>query len=92
MTQIVSVSANTAALNIETLRQPRRLSVKDHVRDLQQIIDKNTRRADNLGDLQTSAPVVASASLGLGLFTAGQQPQQHVPLYEVEAAYREVEE
>jgi hypothetical protein len=92
MTQIVSISANTAALNIETLRIPRRISVKDQVRDVKTDADQNAKRAENVSDPQALDAMVPAVTVGLDLLTTGQRPPQQTPLREVQAAYRDLED
>lgn len=92
MTQLVTVSATTAALNIELLKVPRRISVKDQVADIKADADRNARRADN-SDPDATDTMLPPASVSLDLMLeSGQQPHQQATMREAEAAYREMEE
>jgi hypothetical protein len=90
MTQIVTISAGTAALNIEALRQPRRLSVKQQVQDPEKITEKNAKRAEDANEIAGTTSAVTAIALDLNLRAAGQEPQ-HVPMQQVEKAYRDHE-
>jgi hypothetical protein len=92
MTQIVTISANTAALNIETLRAPRRVSVKDQVRDVKADADQNLKRAENVGDPQAVDNMVPSAMVGLDFLATGQRQHQQLSMRQVEAAYRDMDD
>jgi hypothetical protein len=92
MTQIVAISANTAAMNIEALRTPRRISVKDQVQDVKADAEKNAKRAENVSDPHALDAMVPAVTIGLELMTTGRQPQQHIPVRQVEAAYRDLED
>jgi hypothetical protein len=93
MTQIVAISANTAAMNIEVLRTPRRISVKDQVQDVKADADKNAKRAENVSEPSALGSTVPAVTIGLELMTTGgRQPQQHVPVHQVEAAYRDLDD
>jgi hypothetical protein len=90
MTQIVTISANTAALNIETLRAPRRVSVKDQVRDVKADADQNLKRAENVGDPLAVGPMAPAVSVGISFMAADQQPPQQYLMQQVERAYRDL--
>lgn len=92
MTQIGSISANTAALNIETLRTPRRISVKDQVRDVKADADQNAKRAENVGEPQAVGPMAPAVTIGISFMATGQQPQQHYLMQQVERAYRDLDD
>lgn len=91
MTQLVTVSATTAALNMELLKVPRRISVKDQVADIKADADRNARRAENADPDATDA-MLPPASISLDLMESGQQPHQQATIREAEAAYREMED
>jgi hypothetical protein len=91
MTQLVTVSATTAALNIELLKVPRRISVKDQVADIKADADRNARRAEN-ADPDATDTMLPPATVSLDLMESGQQPHQQATIREAEAAYREMEE
>jgi hypothetical protein len=92
MTQFVAVTADTAALNIETLRNPRRLSVKDRVADVKTDAERNAMRAENAADLDAVKVMSPTLSVSLDFLDAGDQPRQHATVREAEAAYRSFED
>ena len=92
MTQIVTISANTAALNIETLRTPRRVSVKDQVADVKADADRNAKALENVSDPEAIDNIIPAIKVGIDVLTTGKQPQQQYSLQQVEAAYRDLED
>lgn len=92
MTQIVTISASTAALNIEALRTPRRVSVKDQVADVKADTDLNARARENVSDPEAVDAMIPAIKVGIDVLTTGKQPQQHYTLQQVEAAYRDFED
>jgi hypothetical protein len=92
MTQVVTISANTAALNIEVLKVPRRLSIKDRVEDVKADADRNARRAADASDVAAVEAMVPAPTVGIDLLTTGQQPRQQATIQEAQAAYREMED
>lgn len=92
MTQIVTISANTAALNIEALRTPRRIAVKDQVRDIRSDADKNAKRAENVSDPEALDASIPAINVGLDFLSSEQHAPQQLPLRFVEAAYRDLED
>lgn len=92
MTQIVTISANTAALNIEALRTPRRVSVKDQVADVKADADRNAKALENVSDPEAVDAMVPAIKVGIDVLTTGKQPQQQYTLQQVEAAYRDFED
>ncbi len=92
MTQIVTISAYTAALNIEALRTPRRVSVKDRVQDVKADADRNVKRAENVSDPDALDATVPAMNVALDFLTSDQQAHQQVPLRDVQAAYRDLED
>jgi uncharacterized protein (DUF305 family) len=88
----ISVSANFAALNMELLKVPRQLSVKDRVADVKADADRNARRAEDASELEAVDMMVPAASVALDMMTTGQQPHQHATIRQAEAAYRDFEE
>ena len=92
MTQLIAVTADTAALNIETLRNPRRLSVKDRVADVKTDAERNALRAENAADLEAVEVTSPALSVSLDFLDAGHQPRQQPTVREAEAAYRSLED
>lgn len=92
MTQIVTISANTAALNIEALRTPRRVSVKDQVADVKADADRNAKALENVSDPEAIDNMIPAIKVGIDVLTTGKQPQQQYSLQQVEAAYRDFED
>lgn len=92
MTQIVTISASTAALNIEALRTPRRVSVKDQVADVKADADLNARARENVSDPEAVDAMIPAIKVGIDVLTTGKQPQQQYTLQQVEAAYRDFED
>ncbi|WP_312406979.1 hypothetical protein [Rhizobium sp.] len=92
MTQIVTISANTAALNIEALRTPRRVSVKDQVADVKADADRNAKALENVSDPEAIDNIIPAIKVGIDVLTTGKQPQQQYSLQQVEAAYRDLED
>lgn len=92
MTQIVTISASTAALNIEALRTPRRVSVKDQVADVKADADLNARARENVSDPEAVDAMIPAIKVGIDVLTTGKHPQQQYTLQQVEAAYRDLED
>jgi hypothetical protein len=92
MTQIVTISASTAALNIEALRTPRRISVKDQVADVKADADLNAKARENVSDPEAVDAMIPAIKVGIDVLTTGKQPQQQYTLQQVEAAYRDLED
>ncbi|TDK38670.1 hypothetical protein E2F50_00485 [Rhizobium deserti] len=94
MTQMgtLSVSANVAALNMEVLKVPRQLSVKDRVADVKSDADRNAQRAENAGETEAVEIMIPAANVSLDLLTTGQQPHQQATIREAQAAYQELDD
>lgn len=92
MTQIVAVSADAAALNIESIKLQRRVSVKDKVADARIEADRYQRIAEGVSDPDAVEMTVAASSVALDLLAGGHHPQQQASLSQVEAAYRELDD
>ena len=88
MTQLISISANTAAIAIEALRPGRRLSTKDQVADIKADADRNARRAENAGDPGDVELMVPPTTVSIDLLNTGEQPRQQATLYQAQSAYR----
>lgn len=87
MSQVVSVSATTAAFAMEALKPSRRVSTKDQVQDAKNDAERNEERLNGGSADQTTALIPAS-SLSLDLdFHQGQHPA--IARKDVEDAYRE---
>lgn len=91
MTLVVTISANTAAIAMEALKPPRRLSVKDHVADIKADADRNARRAEN-DDPDDDEFMVPAPAVSIDLLTTGQQPREQASFHYAQAAYRDLEE
>jgi len=92
MVQILSISANTAAMAIEALKHPRRISAKDQAKEIKAVTDRNARRLENASDSSVHGLVPALA-VSIDVTSSGYQPnRQQAPLKQVLAAYREVAE
>ena len=92
MTQVLAISADMAALNMEALKVPRRLSVKNRVEDAKTNADRDARRAEDASDVAAPDAMVPAPTVALDLLTTGQQPRQQASIREAEAAYRELED
>jgi len=92
MTQVVSISANTAAIAIEALRTGRRISTKDHVADMKADADRGARRAQNAGDPGDEDLMIPATTVSLDLLTTGEQPRQQATLNQAQSAYRYFED
>lgn len=92
MTQIVTISASTAALNIEALRTPRRVSVKDRVADVKADSDMNAKARENVSDPEAVDAMIPAIKVGIDVLTTEKQPQQQYTLQQVQAAYRDLED
>ncbi|RWX78341.1 hypothetical protein EPK99_06890 [Neorhizobium lilium] len=92
MVQILAVTADTAALNIGSLRIPRRLSVKDRVADVKADADRNALCAEDAADTEAVEMMTPAPPVALDFFDAGHQPRQHATVQEAEAAYRSLED
>lgn len=89
MIQLTTISASAAALNMENLKIPRRISTKDKVADVKADADRNARRAENALEPEAAEPMVPAAPLALDLLDAGANPRQQAASWFAEAAYRE---
>ncbi len=92
MTLVVSISASTAAIAMEALKPPRRLSSKDQVADIKSDADRNARRAQNAGDPGDIVPMIPAAALSLDLLTTGNGPRHQATYEQVQSAYRDLDE
>ncbi|MFD1744406.1 hypothetical protein ACFSE1_02930 [Rhizobium helianthi] len=87
MTQVLSVSANTAAFAMEAMKPSRRVSTRDQVQDAKQDTERNEERVRGGSPEETTALIPATPmSLDLALHH-GQQPLTDHRA--VENAYRE---
>lgn len=92
MVELTTIAASTAALNIENLRLPRRISTKDRVADVKADADRNARRAEDAVDPEAAEPMIPAPTVSLDLLAAGQQPHSEAMAWEAVAAYRQTEE
>lgn len=92
MTQIVSISASTAAIAIEALRPGRRVSAKDQAADIKADAERNARRLQNAGEIDEDEFVVHAPTVSIDVLTTGQQPRQQATFRQAQSAYRDMEE
>jgi hypothetical protein len=92
MTQVLSISANTAAMAIEALKPGRRLSPKDQAADIKADAERNARRAQNAGEPGDIELMIPATTVSLDLLNAGQQPHQQVTYHHVQSAYRDLDD
>jgi len=92
MTQLVSISANTAAIAIEALKPGRRLSIKDQVRDIKADSDRNARRAENAGDPGDTEFMIPATTVSIDVLTTEQQHHPQATFSQAQSAYRALDE
>ena len=92
MTQVLSISANTAAMAIEALKPGRRLSPKDQAADIKADAERNARRAQNAGEPGDIELMIPATAVSVDLLSAGHQPHQQVSYHQVQSAYRDLED
>jgi hypothetical protein len=92
MTQLVSISANTAALNIEMMRVPRRLAIKDQVKDIKADADREYLRAHNAGEPGDVEMMIPATAVSIDLTTTGQNPHRQATFSQAQSAYRAFED
>ncbi len=92
MTQVWTANANVAALNMELLRGPRRLSVKDRVSDTKSDADRNALRAEDATETDAVDILAPAISVAIDFFDASHHSRQHASVREAEAAYRSSED
>ncbi len=92
MTLLVTISANTAALAMESLRPGRRVSTKDQVTDMKADAERNARRAENAGDPGDVDFLIPPTTVSIDLLTTGDRPRQQATLNQAQSAYRYFEE
>ncbi len=92
MTLLVTISANTAALAMESLRPGRRVSTKDQVTDMKADAERNARRAENAGDPGDGEFLIPPTTVSIDLLTTGDRPRQQATLNQAQSAYRYFEE
>ncbi|ANL28110.1 hypothetical protein AMC90_CH02292 [Rhizobium phaseoli] len=75
MTQLLSISANTAAVAFESLRIPQRVATSTAARDAKRIADRQLK-AENLDRAEEPSSIIQSTEVALDLMTKGnRQPQ-----------------
>lgn len=92
MTQVWTVNANIAALNMEMLRNPRSVSVKDRVSDTKADADRNALRAEDASETDAIDILSPAISVAIDFFDASHHSRQHASVREAEAAYRSSED
>ena len=74
MTQLVSISANTAALAFESLRIPQRVATGTAARDARKLAERQLHQSGT--DPEETANVIQNTEVALDLMTKGfRQPQ-----------------
>lgn len=90
MTQVVSVSANTAAYAMEAAKPARRLSTADQVKDTRISSERNEVRKAG-ADTDDVAGLIPAVPLSLDVTSSQQRPPQHqMSPRQAEDAYREI--
>lgn len=75
MTQLVSISASTAALAFESLRIPQRVATGTAARDARKLAERQLNRSSG-DDPDETANIIQSTEVALDLMTKGfRQPQ-----------------
>ncbi|MBB4572946.1 hypothetical protein PYR71_25665 [Rhizobium sp. MC63] len=75
MTQLLSISANTAAVAFESLRIPQRVATSTAARDAKRIADRQLK-AENPDQAEEPSSIIQSTEVALDLMTKGnRQPQ-----------------
>ncbi|MBB4290229.1 hypothetical protein GGE16_002269 [Rhizobium leguminosarum] len=75
MTQLLSVSANTAAIAFESLRIPQRVATSTVARDARRIADRQLK-AENPDQADEPSSIIQSTEVALDLMAKGnRQPQ-----------------
>jgi hypothetical protein len=92
MTQLVTISASTAALAIEALRPGRRISTKDQVKDIKADSDRNARRAENAGDPGDIEFMIPATTVSIDVLTTDQQHHPQATFSQAQSAYRDLED
>lgn len=92
MIELTAISASAAALNVEQLRLPRRISTKDKVADVKADAERNASRAEDAADIDSVEAMIPAPSIALDLLASGQLPHPDTAAWEAEAAYRQSED
>ncbi|EJT05378.1 hypothetical protein [Rhizobium sp. CCGE 510] len=75
MTQLLTVSANTAAIAFESLRIPQRVATSTAARDARRIADRQLK-ADSPDQTEEPSSIIQSTEVALDLMAKGhRQPQ-----------------
>ncbi|RFB93845.1 hypothetical protein B5K08_11970 [Rhizobium leguminosarum bv. trifolii] len=75
MTQLLSISANTAAVAFESLRIPQRVATSTAARDARRIADRQLK-ADSPDQVEEPSNIIQSTEVALDLMAKGnRQPQ-----------------
>ncbi|SMC81993.1 hypothetical protein [Rhizobium sp. RU36D] len=86
MTQVVTVSAHTAAYVAEAMKTPPKVSRSTHVKETRKSVDKEAPSED-IYTAQISATVSDSTSSALKFMTGGHQSKQNASLQATLEAY-----
>ncbi|TCA30495.1 hypothetical protein E0H70_15625 [Rhizobium leguminosarum bv. viciae] len=75
MTQLLSVSANTAAIAFESLRIPQRVATSTAARDARRVADRQLK-AEGTEEIDEPSSIIQSTEVALDLMAKGnRQPQ-----------------
>ena len=75
MTQLLSISANTAAVAFESLRIPQRVATSTAARDARRLADRQLK-ADSTDEVDEPSSIIQSTEVALDLMAKGnRQPQ-----------------
>lgn len=87
MTQVVTVSAHTAAYASEAIRKPVRTSRKTDVEENMRTVENNTAQGEDAWTT-TPANMVQSSQLSLDFLSANQSRQEQASLKQTIDAYK----
>ena len=75
MTQLLSISANTAAVAFESLRIPQRVATSTAARDARRLADRQSK-AESTDEVDEPSSIIQSTEVALDLMAKGnRQPQ-----------------
>ena len=75
MTQLVTISASTAAIAFESLRIPQRVATSTAARDARRLADRQLK-ADSTDEIDEPSSIIQSTEVALDLMAKGnRQPQ-----------------
>lgn len=87
MTQVVTVSANTAAYAMEPIKPPQRVSRSSYVEDHTRVLAEKAARGDDLR-LRALVSVVQPPALALYFLTSSQERLEQATLKDTIEAYK----